>query len=187
MAPPLRSGARSAQGRAPHAPRSRRACRASTLRRGPWQSADTGGAVSDGSPRAGKVAQPARRWQFSAHYASAPGAARPGAAPRVLLPVLASRSAAAPWALGAGPPARRPRPSRRAPRPAAPPPPWGKSVTHAFVNDRSGSVAHGATVREAVAQFDHGLADLLDQGAAVVTDGVGGPGDGADPASEGGR
>jgi adenosine deaminase len=59
-------------------------------------------------------------------------------------------------------------------------------MIHVFVNDRSVSVARGATVREAVARFDHGLADLLDQGAAVVTDGVGRPVDGADPVSEGG-
>ncbi len=59
-------------------------------------------------------------------------------------------------------------------------------MIHVFVNDRSVSVARGATVREAVAQLDRALADLLDQGAAVVTDGVGRPVDGADPVGEGG-
>ncbi|HYK83057.1 MAG TPA: adenosine deaminase [Gemmatimonadales bacterium] len=55
-----------------------------------------------------------------------------------------------------------------------------------FVNDRSVSVTPGASVRDAVERFDHGLATLLDQGAALVTDGVGRPVDGADAVREGG-
>lgn len=55
-----------------------------------------------------------------------------------------------------------------------------------FVNDRSVSVARGATVRDAVEAFDGALADLMGQGAAYVTDGVGRPVDGGDSLGEGG-
>jgi hypothetical protein len=39
-----------------------------------------------------------------------------------------------------------------------------------FVNERGQSVPSGATVREAVAAFDAGLADRLGKGEAYVTD-----------------
>src|SRR2546430_17460965 len=55
-----------------------------------------------------------------------------------------------------------------------------------FGTERPVSVAPGARVREAVAQLDHELADLVARGAAYVTDGVGRPVDGGDPVGEGG-
>ena len=55
-----------------------------------------------------------------------------------------------------------------------------------FVNEQPVSVARGASVRDAVEGFDHGLAELLGSGAAYVTDGVGRPVDAADPVGEGG-
>src|SRR6184192_4246340 len=55
-----------------------------------------------------------------------------------------------------------------------------------FVNERPVSVAPGARVRDAVAQLDHDLADLVGRGVAYVTDGVGRPVDGSDPVGEGG-
>jgi adenosine deaminase len=59
-------------------------------------------------------------------------------------------------------------------------------VIRVFVNARPVAVARGATVRDAVAAFDRELADLLGQGTAVVTDGVGRPVDPGDPVAEGG-
>jgi adenosine deaminase len=55
-----------------------------------------------------------------------------------------------------------------------------------FVNERPVSVARGASVRDAVAALDRGLADLLAGGAAYVTDGVGRPVDAGDAVGEGG-
>jgi adenosine deaminase len=55
-----------------------------------------------------------------------------------------------------------------------------------FVNDRPVTVTRGATVRDAVAELDRALADLLASGSAYVTDGVGRPVDGGDPVAEGG-
>lgn len=55
-----------------------------------------------------------------------------------------------------------------------------------FVNDRSVTVARGATVRDAVEAFDGALADLVGRGAAYVTDGVGRPVDGGEAVGEGG-
>jgi len=59
-------------------------------------------------------------------------------------------------------------------------------VIRVFVNDRAVSVARGATVRDAVAVLDRELADLLANGAAYATDGVGRPVDGGAPVEEGG-
>lgn len=55
-----------------------------------------------------------------------------------------------------------------------------------FVNERPVTVAPGATVRDAVAELDGELADLLARGAAYATDGVGRPVDGGDPVGEAG-
>ena len=55
-----------------------------------------------------------------------------------------------------------------------------------FVNERPVDVARGATVRDAVAALDHGLADLLATAAAYVTDGVGRQVDARDPVGEAG-
>jgi adenosine deaminase len=55
-----------------------------------------------------------------------------------------------------------------------------------FVNERPVDLAAGATVRDAVAALDRGLADLLATAAAYVTDGVGRVVDGADPVGEAG-
>ncbi|HUL04267.1 MAG TPA: adenosine deaminase [Gemmatimonadales bacterium] len=54
-----------------------------------------------------------------------------------------------------------------------------------FVNERPVDVARGATVRDAVAAFDAGLAGLIAAGA-YVTDGVGRPVDASDPVGEAG-
>jgi len=55
-----------------------------------------------------------------------------------------------------------------------------------FVNERPVDVARGATVRDVVRRFDAALADLLDGGAAYVTDAVGRPLDAGDPVREAG-
>jgi adenosine deaminase len=55
-----------------------------------------------------------------------------------------------------------------------------------FVNERPVEVARGATVRDAVAAMDSGLADLLAGDGAYVTDAVGRPVDVADPVGEAG-
>lgn len=55
-----------------------------------------------------------------------------------------------------------------------------------FVNEKPIDVARGASVREAVAAFDHGLADLLANDSAYVTDGVGRTLDASDPVREAG-
>src|SRR5207244_10388103 len=55
-----------------------------------------------------------------------------------------------------------------------------------FVNERSVSVAPGASVRDAVEVLDRELADLVGRGVAHVTDGVGRPVDAGDPVGEGG-
>jgi len=55
-----------------------------------------------------------------------------------------------------------------------------------FVNERPVDVPVGATVRDAVAAFDRGLAELLATAAAYVTDGVGRVVDAGDPAGEAG-
>ena len=55
-----------------------------------------------------------------------------------------------------------------------------------FVNERPVDVAPGATVQDAVAALDRGLADLLTTAAAYVTDGVGRIVDAADPVGEAG-
>jgi len=54
-----------------------------------------------------------------------------------------------------------------------------------FVNERPVEVARGATIADAVAAFDTGLAALIAAGA-YVTDGVGRPVDAADPVGEAG-
>jgi len=55
-----------------------------------------------------------------------------------------------------------------------------------FVNERPVDVARGAVVRDVVRRFDPGLADLLETGAAYVTDAVGRPLDGGDAVRESG-
>jgi adenosine deaminase len=55
-----------------------------------------------------------------------------------------------------------------------------------FVNERPVDVTRGARVRDAVAAFDRGLADLLSTGNAYVTDAVGRPVDGGDAVGEAG-
>lgn len=55
-----------------------------------------------------------------------------------------------------------------------------------FVNEKPVDVARGASVRDAVAAFDRGLADLLVTEAAYVTDGVGRRVDAGDPVREAG-
>jgi adenosine deaminase len=55
-----------------------------------------------------------------------------------------------------------------------------------FVNERPVDVARGAAVRDVVRHYDAGLADLLDTGAAYVTDAVGRPLDGGDAVREAG-
>ena len=55
-----------------------------------------------------------------------------------------------------------------------------------FVNERPVDVARGATVRDAVAALDRGLAELLTTAAAYVTDGVGRRVDALDPVGEAG-
>jgi hypothetical protein len=55
-----------------------------------------------------------------------------------------------------------------------------------FVNERPVDVARGARVRDAVAAFDHALADQLSAGNAYVTDAVGRPVDGGDAVGEAG-
>lgn len=55
-----------------------------------------------------------------------------------------------------------------------------------FVNERPVDVARGAAVRDVVRHFDAALADLVDAGAAHVTDAVGRPVDGGDLVREGG-
>jgi adenosine deaminase len=55
-----------------------------------------------------------------------------------------------------------------------------------FVNERPVDVAVGATVRDAVAALDRGLADLLATAAAYVTDGTGRTVDGGDLVGEAG-
>ena len=55
-----------------------------------------------------------------------------------------------------------------------------------FVNERPVTVARGASVRDAVEELDHALAELVGRGAAYVTDGVGRPVDASDPVGEGG-
>lgn len=55
-----------------------------------------------------------------------------------------------------------------------------------FVNETPVDVARGATVRDAVAALDRGLADLLAGDAAYVTDAVGRTVDAADPVGEAG-
>jgi len=55
-----------------------------------------------------------------------------------------------------------------------------------FVNERAVEVARGASVRDAVAQFDRTLAELLAGDAAFVTDAVGRTVDAGDPIQESG-
>jgi adenosine deaminase len=55
-----------------------------------------------------------------------------------------------------------------------------------FINEKPVDVARGAPVRDAVAAFDRGLADLLSGDAAYVTDGVGRRLDAGDPIREAG-
>src|SRR2546428_9581164 len=55
-----------------------------------------------------------------------------------------------------------------------------------FVNERPVEVARGATVRDAVAALDRGLAELVATVAAYVTDGVGRRVDPLDPVGEAG-
>jgi adenosine deaminase len=55
-----------------------------------------------------------------------------------------------------------------------------------FVNERAVEVARGASVRDAVARFDHALAELLTGDAAYVTDAVGRTVDAGDPIGESG-
>lgn len=55
-----------------------------------------------------------------------------------------------------------------------------------FVNERPVDVARGAAVRDVVRRFDRDLADLLEGGAAYVTDAVGRPLDAGDPVREAG-
>src|SRR5256712_12142969 len=55
-----------------------------------------------------------------------------------------------------------------------------------FVNERPVEVARGATVRDAVAAIDRGLAELVATVAAYVTDGVGRRVDPLDPVGEAG-
>ena len=55
-----------------------------------------------------------------------------------------------------------------------------------FINEKPVDVARGAPVRDAVAAFDRGLADLLSGDAAYVTDGVGRRLDNGDPVREAG-
>ncbi|HEV8264517.1 MAG TPA: adenosine deaminase [Gemmatimonadales bacterium] len=55
-----------------------------------------------------------------------------------------------------------------------------------FVNDKAIDVARGATVRDAVAAADGGLARLLESDGAYVTDAVGRPIDPGDPVGEAG-
>jgi adenosine deaminase len=59
-------------------------------------------------------------------------------------------------------------------------------VIQVFVNGRPVTVARGATVRDAVEEFDRSLADLLGSGAAHVTDGVGRAVDAGASVGEGG-
>jgi len=59
-------------------------------------------------------------------------------------------------------------------------------VIQVFVNERPVTVARGASVRDAVEELDHALAELVGRGAAYVTDGVGRPVDASDPVGEGG-
>src|SRR5438445_8493390 len=61
-----------------------------------------------------------------------------------------------------------------------------RSVIQVFVNERPVTVARGASVRDAVEELDHALAELVGRGAAYVTDGVGRPVDAGDPVGEGG-
>jgi adenosine deaminase len=55
-----------------------------------------------------------------------------------------------------------------------------------FVNERPVDVARGAAVRDAVGRLDPALFELLEGGAAYVTDAVGRPVDGGDPVRESG-
>ena len=56
-----------------------------------------------------------------------------------------------------------------------------------FVNEKPVDVKRGATVWDAVHELDHGLAALIESGAAYVTDGVGRTVDAADPVREAGE
>ena len=56
-----------------------------------------------------------------------------------------------------------------------------------FVNDRPVEVARGATLWDAVRELDRGLADMLENGAAYLTDGVGRTLDAGDAIREAGQ